>query len=54
LSASRIHDLTRTGRISPETGARLLELRQRIAWRRRPWFERAMIVAARIVFGMNA
>lgn len=43
MSAPRILDLTRTGRISPETGALLLELRRRIAWRRRPWWERAVI-----------
>ena len=44
MTVSRILDLTRTGRISPETGALLLELRQRIAWRSRPWWQRALIV----------
>lgn len=37
---SEIHDLVRLGRITPEHGAIILELRQRILWRRKPWYVR--------------
>ena len=46
MTVSRILDLTRTGRLSPEDGAMLFELRRMIAWRRRPWWQRWLTVAA--------
>lgn len=54
MTVSRILDLTRTGRLSPETGAILLELRHRIAWCRRPWWQRGLIVAARVLLDWPA
>lgn len=43
-----VHDLVRSGRITPADGARLLELRRELAWRRRPWWERALL---RLLYG---
>jgi hypothetical protein len=48
---SLIHDLVRTGRATPEQGAMLIELRQRLLWKRRPWWQRLLIVAGRVVLG---
>jgi hypothetical protein len=49
-SVSEIHDLVRAGRITPDQGAMLLELRQRLLWVRRPWWERAMIIVWRMLW----
>jgi hypothetical protein len=35
-----IPDLVRHGHITPDQGARLCEVRQLLAWRRRPWWDR--------------
>lgn len=35
-----VRDLVVSGRLTPEAGATLLELRRRLEWRRRPWWER--------------
>lgn len=45
-----IHDLVRTGRCTPEDGALLLYLRERLQWARKPWWEKALIVLAKVVF----
>lgn len=50
MSVSAIHDLVRSGRATPEQGAMLIELRQRLAWRRLPWWRKALTIAARAVF----
>ena len=34
---SEIHDLVRVGKITPAQGAIILEIRDRIRWRRKPW-----------------
>lgn len=49
-SVSEIHDACRLGKITAEQGAMLLELRQRIAWRRRPWWQRWAIVLWRAIW----
>lgn len=49
-TTSLIHSMVRDGRITPEQGALLLEYRRLLAWKRRPWWERAAIVAWRAVF----
>lgn len=46
---SLIHDMVRDGRITPREAALLLEFRRMLAWRRLPWWERAAIVAWRVV-----
>lgn len=46
-----VHDLVCSGRITAEQGARLLELRRLIAWKRMPWWERTLIVLCKAVFG---
>lgn len=38
-----IHDLVRTGAITPSQGADLLEFRRQLAWYRRPWWQRLLI-----------
>ena len=48
---SLIQDMVRSGRITPEQGARLLQLRSEIAWARKPWWEKALIVIVRLVVG---
>lgn len=48
---SRIRDLVRSGRITPEQGAWLLQLRDEIAWRRKPWWAKALIVIVRVALG---
>lgn len=40
-AVQRIHDLVREGRITPADGATLLELREELRLRRRPWYVRA-------------
>src|SRR5689334_8420354 len=42
-AAVTISDLVISGRITPEQGAWLYELRHEIAWRRKPWWERALL-----------
>lgn len=46
-----VSDLVRSGRCTPEQGAMLLEMRRLVAWKRRPWWSRAIEVMARAVFG---
>ncbi len=46
-----IHDLVCSGRITPEQGAWLYELRRRLAWQRLPWWERLMTVLITLLFG---
>lgn len=46
-----IYDLVSSGRITPEDGARLIEFRRRLAYARKPWWERAVRFAWRVVFG---
>ena len=48
---SLIHNLVREGRATPEQGSMLIELRQRLLWKRRPWWQRALIILGRAVFG---
>lgn len=51
-SASQlIHDHVREGRITPDQGADLLELRRHLRWKRRPWWERAIITIWRTIWG---
>lgn len=50
-STSRILDLRRSGRITPEQGAMLLELRRLITRRRRPWWDRALTVMVHALLG---
>jgi hypothetical protein len=38
----RVHDHVREGRITPAQGAMLLELREELRLRRRPWWRRAL------------
>lgn len=45
-----IHDLVRTGQLTPEQGAWLLEVRRRIIWKRKPWWKRAVIVIWRMLW----
>jgi len=35
-----ISDLSRNGRITPEQGALLYEIRRMLEWKRRPWWDR--------------
>lgn len=49
-ATSLIHDHVRCGRITPEQGSWLLELRRELAWRRRPRWQRALILLVRAVF----
>lgn len=46
-----IHDMVRTGRITPEHGALLFDLRKRIERARRPWWQKAAEFIGRLVFG---
>lgn len=46
-TTSLIHSMVRDGRITPREAALLLEYRRLLAWKRRPWWERAAIVAWR-------
>lgn len=39
-SHQSIHDLVRTGRLTAEQGALLMEIRVRLAYARKPWWER--------------
>jgi hypothetical protein len=50
VSVSLIDDMVSSGRITPADGARLLELRRLVAWRRKPWWQRWAIIAWRAVF----
>lgn len=43
MTRQSVSDLVRTGHITPEQGAWLLELRREIAWRRSPWWQRALL-----------
>lgn len=51
MSVHVVHDMVRTGRITPAQGAMLLQLRREIAWARQPWWVRALRVLGRMVFG---
>ncbi len=48
-AVQRIHDLVREGRMSPATGAYLLELRRELRWRRRPWYAKAWSFLGRML-----
>lgn len=48
---SRIRDMVRSGRITPEQDAWLLQFRREILWRRKPWWKKAAIVLVRMVLG---
>lgn len=50
MSVSLIHDLVRSGRMTPADGALLIEFRRELAHRRRPWWVKAVEVLARAVF----
>jgi hypothetical protein len=50
MSTSRILDLCRTGRITPAQVAMLMQLRRELAWRPRPWWERACVVLWRAMW----
>lgn len=50
-SHQSIHDLVRTGRLTAEQGALLMEIRVRLAYARKPWWERAVRMLGRVVFG---
>lgn len=45
-----IYDLVRDGRATPRQGALLLELRRLLQWKRKPWWNKAVVLMARIVF----
>lgn len=46
---SMIHDLVRAGRMTPDQGAAMMGLRDRIAWTCRPWYEKFAVVVWRVL-----
>lgn len=51
VSVQRIHDLVRDGHITPAQGVLLLELREDIKRRRKPWWSKVLRFVGRVVFG---
>jgi hypothetical protein len=51
IGTRTVHDLVRSGRITPADGALLLQLRAEIEYARKPRWERALRFIARVVFG---
>jgi hypothetical protein len=47
MSVAHVQQLVSSGRVTPAEGALLLELRYEIAWRRKPWWHRLIIVLFR-------
>jgi hypothetical protein len=44
VSQHIIHDLVRSGRITAAQGAELIAYRRLLAWKRKPWWERLVLV----------
>ncbi len=50
MSVDRIFAMVREGRATPKQGAMLLQLRRELAWRRLPWWDRALRITWRVLF----
>lgn len=51
MNTSDIHDMVRSGELTPEEGARFYEARREIVWMRKPWWVRLLL---RLVWGPYA
>lgn len=50
MSFYQLSELVRQGKITTDQAADLIELRRRIRWNRKPWWERAAAALWRVLF----
>ena len=51
MTPVQIFNAVAAGRLTPEEGARLLQVERERAWAARPWWDRALAVLARAIGG---